>query len=296
MHSVPVWLLTAVIEVSLLCMGTLSVLLWFFWRRLRRLDLRVRELQQVQTATAAGSTLPTERSAMLETDDVEEQATVAAMALGEAAATTAVEAEPETAAFVASEEPEEQEDESPSPAQAPTATLTQEMLDNLFAGVLEDEEEDAALASDHDAGEIPQDMAAILTENAAMEQQIGRLQGKSQELRQAIEALRANTALPLEEQQDIPVPETMMQEMEQGLEVLRQGCERMQQTLQTHCQSVGLGTHGESAPTTPAVAMQEEIVQLKSVLEQRTSEFEHVQEEYDTLLTEYQRIFERNGG
>jgi hypothetical protein len=293
-----VWLLTAVIEVSLLCMGTLSVLLWFFWRRLRRLDLRVRELQQLQTATAVGSALPTERPAMLETDDVDEKATVAAMALEESADTTAAlaEAEPDTAAFVVSEEPEEQEDESPPPAQAPTATLTQEMLDKLFAGALEDEDEDAALAADHDAAEIPQDMATILTENATMEQQIGRLQEKSQELRQAIEALRANTALPPEEQQDLPVPEAMMQEMEQGLDVLRQGCERMQQTLQTHCQSLGQGAHEESTQATPIETMQEELVQLKSVLEQRTSEFEHVQEEYDTLLTEYQRIFERNAG
>lgn len=298
MHSVPVWLLTAVIEVSLLCVGTLSVLLWFFWRRLRRLDLRVRELQQVQMATAAESILPTERPAMPETDDVDAQATVAAIALEEVADTPAalVEVEPDTTAFVASEEPEEQEDESPSPAQAPTATLTQEMLDNLFAGALEDEDEDATFASDHDAAEIPQDMAAILTENAAMEQQIGRLQEKSQELRQAIEALRANTALPPDEQQDLPVPEAMMQEMEQGLNVLRQGCERMQQTLQSHCQSLGQGAHVESTPAPPVATMQEELVQLKSVLEQRTSEFEHVQEEYDTLLTEYQRIFERNSG
>jgi hypothetical protein len=293
-----VWLLTAVIEVSLLCTGTLSVLLWFLWRRLRRLDLKVKALQQVQTTSSVVTAGPTERSggigtsAVLETDGDDGGATTVAIALEEQLDTTAalIEAELDMEALVETEETEE----GPRQAEVPTATLTQEMLDNLFSGALKDEDEDAALASDLDAAGIPQDMAAILTENAAMEKQIGALQEKGVKLRHAIEALRANTTLPLEEQQDLPVPETMMQEMEQGLEVLRQGCERMQHTLQTHCQSLGLGAHGENMPTPPETTMQEEIVQLKSVLEQRTSEFEHVQEEYDTLLTEYQRIFERN--
>jgi hypothetical protein len=216
----------------------------------------------------------------------------------------AMESEPEP--FATSEETllEEPSGEATTAA-ASTVALTQEMLDSLFAEAAADETEEITETPAEDASEIQRSVIALLSENADMEQQVGKLQVKGQALREAIEALQANVALPLEERQDLPVPEKIMQEMEQGLTALQQGCERMQHELQVHCQSLSLvsledaddsgasGAPEGAGERLSAVALQEEVVNLKSVLEQRTAEFRRVQEEYTTLLEEYQRIFER---
>lgn len=322
MPSVPVWFLTAVIEVGLLYMATLSMLLWLVWRRQRCLTLKVGELQRTLVAPSMVAAMPAEWPAEtgeegLDVAFLTEPSPVTAESLHAASGADACAAEPVAEMGLGEPEPEllattetgEMLDEEPSvevtAAVAPTVTLTQEMLDSLFAAAAADETEEVAEMQEQQAAEIQRSVIALLSESADMEQQVGKLQDKGQVLREAIAALQANVALPLEEQQDLPVPEKIMQEMEQGLMVLQQGCKRMQHELQVHCQSLGLaspeaatasgvsGEQGEAGDRPSAAVLQEEVVNLKSVLEQRAAEFQHVQEEYKTLLEEYQRIFER---
>jgi hypothetical protein len=326
MHSVPVWLLTAVIEVSLLAMATLSTLLWLVWRRQRRLTLQVVELQGALMAPSAVAVIPTAWPAETGAEEELDMASVAAgCTITEVLPEEASHAAPvahtfstEAAARAALSEPEQErcttseadetllEDPSDAAraAEAPSAAFTQEMLDDLFTAAAEEATDGVEMQEDH-ASEIQRSVVALLSENADMEQRIGELQAKGLLLREAIEALQTNAALPPEEQQDLPVPETIMQEMEQGLAALQLGCERMQHELQAHCQALGLaeregeGLSGASEdPETSeahpsATLLQEEVVNLKAVLEQRATEFQRVQEEYSTLLEEYQRIFER---
>jgi len=327
MHSVPVWLLTAVIEVGLLAMAMLGTLLWLVWRRQRRLALKVEELQRALMAPSTVAAVSMEWPA--ETG-VEEELDMASLAAGFAATEELPEAAPHAAsvAYTCPTEPaaeagfpepkhewltptetDETLDEEPSDAasaaEVPTAAITQEMLDNLFAAAAQDEDKDAVEMQEENASEIQRSVVALLSENADMEQRIGQLQEKGLVLREAIEALQANVAFPPEEQQDLPVPEVIMQEMEQGLAALQLGCERMQHELQAHCQALRLaeleeealsGVSGDpvaSEGRSSAAVLQEEVVNLKVVLEQRAVEFQRVQEEYSSLLEEYQRIFER---
>jgi hypothetical protein len=327
MHSVPVWLLTAVIEVSLLAMATLSTLLWLVWRRQRRLTLQVTELQRALMVPSTVAAIPTEWPA--ETG-VEEELDMASVAAGCAVTeglleelspaapvahtystevTAEVElSEPEQALLPATETDEtlaEDPSDAANAAEALPVPITQEMLDNLFTAAAADEDKDAVEMQEDNASEIQRSVVALLSENADMEQRIGELQAKGLMLREAIEALQANAALPPEEQQNLPVPEAIMQEMEQGLAALQLGCERMQHELRAHCQALGLAELEEAAVSgasgdqeasevrLSAAVLQEEVVNLKAVLEQRAVEFQRVQEEYSSLLEEYQRIFKR---
>jgi hypothetical protein len=327
MHSVPVWLLTAVIEVSLLAMATLSTLLWLVWRRQRRLTLKVAELQGALMAPSTMVAIPMEWPAE---PGVEEALDMASVAAGGAVteglpeefphvASVADACPTEPVAEAGLPEPEQElctaagtdetldadTSDAANAAEVPTAAITQEMLDHLFAAATEEEDKDAREMQEDNASEIQRSVVALLSENADMEQRIGELQAKSLMLREAIEALQANAALPPEEQQNLPVPEVIMQEMEQGLAALQLGCERMQHELQAHCQALGLGEFEEAATSDAsgdqeasegrlsAALLQEEVVNLKAVLEQRATEFQRVQEEYSALLEEYQRVFKQ---
>jgi hypothetical protein len=68
-----------------------------------------------------------------------------------------------------------------------------------------------------------QNVAGLHPENTSVEKQIAELHEKNRDLRNVVESLQANTALLPEEQQEIPVPEAIMQEMEHGLAALGRG-------------------------------------------------------------------------
>lgn len=306
MHSVPVWLLTAVVEVGLLAIATLSTLLWLVWRRQRRLMLKVAELQRALMAPSTAAAIPIEWPAEPGVEEELDLASLAACPTELGAEAELSEPEQELLTTTESDKALDQDtSDATSTAEVPTAAITQEMLDNLFNVAAEEEDKDTVEMQENSASEIQRSVVALLSENADMEQRIGELQAKGMMLREALKALQANATLPPEEQQDLPVPEAIMQDMERGLAALQLGCERMQHELQAHCQALGLaeleetatsgaGGDQEASEVRPsATVLQEEVVNLKAVLEQRATEFQRVQEEYSALLEEYQRIFER---
>jgi hypothetical protein len=340
MQHVPIWILTAVIEFSLLSIGALAGVLCVVWRSKRRLGRRVRELEQTFGAQPLGlPTLPeleTPGTAAREEPDGEPEE-VAAQAVSEAllspdealAALAAVGLDTQaTVESPASVEPltepaipfEQGEVPEPlaetsteifdfmAPEDVPADTAhadasTEEPEEDSLSGLLSQDALDALFASSSSAEspaadtgdtDAAQHIATMLSESAAMEKQLEELQEKSAALRQAVENLQANQALPLEEQQDVPVPEKMMQDIENGLAALEQSRERLQEALQQHAHL--LGGDGDEANKISAQVQDEEtvkeITQLKTELEMRTADFARVQAEYNALLGEYQRIFE----
>ncbi|MGE3536806.1 MAG: hypothetical protein AB7N91_05120 [Candidatus Tectimicrobiota bacterium] len=339
MDSVPVWVLTAVIEVSGLCIATLGLLTFVLWRQQRRLRATLRQLRGSQplpsspAVTLPDAPVPAPPEALPSVPDVAPTATAAEAtfppaATGEEAAqqvAAVTEPEPEAAPAEPVAEPEPTPEpvavveaatapaampaippDEPAEATPASGVLTQDMLDALLAEALQEAPEEAAAVEDEAHHEAQQSVATLMAENVVMEQQLNELQEKNLLLRQSVTLLLANAALPLAEQQDLPVPEKTMQEMERGLAALQQTRERMQQQLQAHCQLLGFdvidsstaettmtlpdqaGT-GEAASAAPTA---EDLRQLQAVLEQRTTEYQRIQEEYEQLLNEYQRVFE----
>lgn len=321
MDSVPVWVLTAVIEVSGLCVGTLGFLTFVFWRRQRRLQATVRQLQggHVLPVTVAEplpmapapAPLPEAATPVESPTPVPAVAETAVSAVAEEPVTTATdsamvapEATPVEAQEPAAEASATPLAEATTEASPGSAVLTQEMLDALLSGALQ--EDGAAEAQEETQSEAQQSVAAMMAENTTMEQQLNELQEKNSLLRQSVEQLLANASLPLEQQQDIPVPEKTMQEIERGLTALQQTRERAMQHLQAHCQLLGLAdleirpdSPASGAPVAPnadgqvpQTSLQEEVRHLQTTLAQRTVDYQRVQDEYERLLVEYQRVFE----
>jgi hypothetical protein len=334
MDSVPVWVLTAVIQSALLCSGVLVVLLGLTWRSRQRLMRRVQELQQALAGdpTAMMASAGTIPLPSLEPDSraeqVEETPAAAALAgeneaspdaLDEAVFTpllTQEEAEPstpgtaDTVVAAAAAQPYTGAPEATEADEAPTGPLSQEMLVDLFKAVGAETAEGVVEAAAEEEG-LQQNAAALLSASATMAEQIAGLQEKSQSLRQAVEVLQANAALPLAEQQDIPVPENLMREIETGLVTLQRTRDRMQGELEAHCQALGWDaetlaqlSQGEETASSEASgeaaarqktrrALQQEIVHLQAEVAQRAADFERIKNEYDELLTEYERIFQQ---
>jgi hypothetical protein len=140
MNSVPVWVLTAVIEMSLLCTGALSVVSVLLWRRQRRLRRALMALQYTlaqQTAVSPSLPIMPDEAAITTTPSdwslpvtAVEPPSVATTVIPPAAdlvaqkTAAAVSAEEVGVGCTAEVEPEEAE---------PPVGLSQAMLDSLFA-------------------------------------------------------------------------------------------------------------------------------------------------------------------
>ncbi|MEE9148379.1 MAG: hypothetical protein V3U27_13370, partial [Candidatus Tectomicrobia bacterium] len=294
MDSVPVWVLTAVVEVSLICIGILVFLLWLAVRGQRRLGVKMRELQRLREVPAesvvgepgggavenvvtapASEPAAADLLALLGDEAWEEDVagpltspeagaeSVEAVTPGQASDETGGEApaleeapvEPIAAlsqgmlddlfASIPDEELDETGGEAPALEEAPEepiVALSQEMLNDLFAAA-EDE-----LPQEADEAEASHGMVALQAENAAMEEQINGLQAKARLLQKIIKTLQSNVQLPREEQQEVPVPEGILREMEEGLAELQQGRERLYQEFQQYCRLRGLDEIGPVAP------------------------------------------------
>jgi hypothetical protein len=304
MDNVPVWVLTAVIEVALLGSGTLGLVTILFWRQTRRLRSQVTQLlEAVATPAEAVCMRPMEdsASAVLEAvspvlpvaDQTGTPDTPSTTILHPVATEGPITPSPVTVTEVAGETPTVSETVVEV---KPTITLSQNLLDALLAASIDNETIDQEPAQM--VGDVQQSVAAMLSENAVMEQQISDLQAKGQRLREVIDTLQANANLPLAKQQASIAPEHTMQEMEQGLTALQQTHERLLQQLQTHCQLLGFDDplalemgEGEQAGKDAAMRPHDEILHLKAELDRRTMEFQRVQDEYDQLLGEYQRVY-----
>lgn len=250
-NSVPVWVLTTVIEVGLLGVGGLSLMLWLSARSKRGLRANIAALEEALEAQTA-ATLVAEAASLAE----EEALTVSQ---------ESPPAEAETRAVVAADD------------DGSEAAITQEKLDKLFA------------VGDT---ETQQSLSTLRAECAAMAQKIDALQQRNDQLRQAVEAVQHNSALPEDEQQEIVVPEKLMQEMETELSSLQRASQSLQGTLLKHFTllegKLGEQETQESEENTAG----SDVHQIKAELEQRTADFQRIQEEYDALLNEYQRIYE----
>ena len=126
-----------------------------------------------------------------------------------------------------------------------SGVLTQNMLDALLASGSEDASPENTQEQGSEVSEAAQSVATMFAEHATMEQQIQHMQEKNGQLRQTIEVLIANGTLPLEDQQELKVPEQTMQEIEEGLAALQHTRQRMLQQLQAHCQVLGIDDPGQ---------------------------------------------------
>ena len=248
-NSVPVWVLTAAIEVVLLGIGGLSVMLWLSGRSKRALRANIAALEEALEAQTT-ATLVAE-----------------AASLAEEEALAAVQEHPpaDAGAVVALGDNE------------PETVLAQEELDELIA------------IGD---AEMQQSLGTLHAGSAVMAQKIEALQQQNRQLRQAVEAVQQNSVLPEDEQQEIVVPEKLMQEMETELSSLQQTCQSLQGSLQVHCVLLEGKLGDQETQDGEGNTAGSDIHQIKAELEQRTADFQRIQEEYDALLNEYQRIYE----
>ncbi len=250
-NSVPVWVLTTVVEVGLLGVGGLSLMLWLSARSKRGLRANIALLEEALEARTAATVVP-EAASLAE----EEALTVSH---------ESPPAEAETRAVLAADD------------DGVDAAITQEKLDEIFA------------VGD---AETQQSLGTLRAESAAMAQKVDALQQRNGQLRQAVEAVQHNSALPEDEQQEMGVPEELMQDMETELLSLQQTCQSLQGSLQEHCTLLESKLGNQAAQESEGNPTGVDVHQIKAELEQRTADFQRIQEEYDALLNEYQRIYE----